>query len=110
MLLKISVRSDYLSLLRGRTMDLKVVNIAIGARFKINELGAVRCPDLAGKVGTVVALGNRNTGITVLFDGVRSPTCLHRDYISASSRSQESPNPATTKLVPDFQHAYILGE
>ncbi len=46
---------------RGRTMDLKVVNIAIGARFKINEVGAVRCPYLAGKVGTVVALGKRNT-------------------------------------------------
>jgi hypothetical protein len=64
-------------------MDLMVVKIAIGTRFKINELGAVRCPTLAGKVGTVVALGNHNTGITVLFDGARRPTCLHRDYISA---------------------------
>jgi hypothetical protein len=75
-------------------MDLKVVNIAIGARFKINELGAVRCPALAGKVGTVVALGNRNTGITVLFDGVRSPTCLHRDYISALRQEHRVPEGA----------------
>jgi hypothetical protein len=24
----------------------------------------------------------RTTGITVLFDGARRPTCLHRDFIS----------------------------
>jgi hypothetical protein len=64
-------------------MDLMAVKIAIGTRFKISELGAVRCPTLAGKVGTVVALGGNNTGITVLFDGARRPTCVHRDYISA---------------------------
>ena len=63
-------------------MDLKVVKIAIGTRFKINEFGAGRCPALAGKTGSVVALGIQNTGITVLFDGAPRPTCLHRDYIS----------------------------
>ncbi len=64
-------------------MDLMTGKIAVGTRFKISELGAVRCPTLAGKVGAVVALGDNNTGITVLFDGARRPTCVHRDYISA---------------------------
>jgi hypothetical protein len=27
----------------------------------------------------------RTTGITVLFDGARRPTCLHRDFISPIS-------------------------
>jgi hypothetical protein len=79
-------------------MDLKVVKIAIGTRFKINELGAVRCPALAGKVGTVVAFGNHNTGITVLFDGARRPTCLHRDYISALRQEHRVPEGAKRSL------------
>ena len=79
-------------------MDLKVVKIAIGTRFKINELGAVRCPGLAGKVGTVVALGNHTTGITVLFDGARRPTCLHRDYISALRQEHRVPKGANGRF------------
>jgi hypothetical protein len=30
-------------------------------------------------------LSPRNTGVTVLFDGDKRPTCLHRDYISPAS-------------------------
>ena len=59
--------------------------IAVGTRFKISKLGAVRCPNLADKIGIVVGLSRRNTGITVLFDGDRRPTCLHMGYISSTS-------------------------
>ncbi|APO52894.1 hypothetical protein BD122_21491 [Bradyrhizobium diazoefficiens] len=59
--------------------------IEVGARFKLSEIGKIRCPDLADKVGVVVALGQRTTGITVLFDGAQRPTVLHRDYIRPSS-------------------------
>ena len=59
--------------------------IAVGTRFKISELGAVRCPNLADKIGIVVGLSRHTTGITVLFDGDSRPTCLHRDYISPIS-------------------------
>ena len=59
--------------------------IAVGTRFKINELGAARCPKLADKIGIVVGLSGHTTGITVLFDGDRRPTCLHRGYISSTS-------------------------
>ena len=64
-------------------MDLETDRIAVGVRFKLSALGAVRCPSLAGKFGMVVDMGRRNTGITVLFDGDIRPTCLHRDYISS---------------------------
>jgi hypothetical protein len=65
----------------GLTMDQETDRIAAGTRFKMSKLGAVRCPNLAGKTGTVVELSRYNTGITVLFDGGSRPTCLHRDYI-----------------------------
>lgn len=63
-------------------MDLKTDRIAVGIRFKISKLGKIRCPELAGKVGVVVHVSPRTTGITVLFDGARRSTVLHRDYIS----------------------------
>ena len=71
-------------------MNRETDRIAVGSRFKINKLGAVRCPNLAGKIGTVVGLSHHNTGITVLFDGGKRPTCLHRDYISSTSEQHLS--------------------
>ncbi|MGY0575874.1 hypothetical protein ACTGJ9_036555 [Bradyrhizobium sp. RDM12] len=65
-------------------MDLRIDRIAVGARFKLSELGTIQCPDLAGKVGVVVDISSRTTGITVLFDGAKRATVLHRDYINPS--------------------------
>ena len=59
--------------------------VAVGTRFRMSELGAARCPGLAHRRGVVVEVGRRTTGITVLFDGARRPTCLHRDFISPIS-------------------------
>ncbi|MBR1233656.1 hypothetical protein [Bradyrhizobium sp. AUGA SZCCT0182] len=61
--------------------------LAVGARFKISELGATRLRSLAGKTGIVVEVFRSNTGVTVLFDGAKRPTCLHRDFITPISRN-----------------------
>jgi hypothetical protein len=66
-------------------MNLETDRIAVGTRFKISAFGAVRCPNLVYKIGTVVGLSRRTTGITVLFDGDARPTCLYRGYISSIS-------------------------
>ena len=39
-------------------------------------------PGLAGQTGVVVDVSPRTTGVTVLFDGAKRSTCLHRDFIS----------------------------
>jgi hypothetical protein len=68
-------------------MDQETDRILVGTRIKMSELGAVRCPRLAEKVGTVVGGSSRyNSSITVLFDGNKTPTSLHRDYISPTSK------------------------
>jgi hypothetical protein len=67
------------------TMILETDKIAVGIRFKMNNLGAVRCPNLADKNGIVVGVSRRTTGVAVLFDGDRRPTFLHRDYITQAS-------------------------
>ena len=48
----------------------------------MSELGGIRCPRLAQKVGTVVGRGIYKNSITVLFDGNKSTSSLHRDYIA----------------------------
>ena len=56
--------------------------IVVGTRFKMSALGADRCPELADQAGIVVDVSPRTTGVTVLFDGAKRPTVLHRDFIS----------------------------
>ena len=47
----------------------------------MSALGAVRCPNLAGKEGTVIGTGRYRSTVRVLFDGFRSATSLHSSYI-----------------------------
>jgi hypothetical protein len=54
---------DDLFFLRGKAMDMKTGGIAVGIRFKLNKLGRIRCPELAGKVGVVVDVSLRTTGV-----------------------------------------------
>lgn len=76
---------DDLFFLRGKAMDMKTGGIAVGIRFKLNKLGRIRCPELAGKVGVVVDVSLRTTGVTVLFEGAEHPTVVHREYISPTN-------------------------
>ena len=62
-------------------IDQKTDRIVVGTRFKMSKLGAVRCPELADRAGIVIDVSPRTTGITVLFDGARRPTCLYREFI-----------------------------
>jgi hypothetical protein len=52
-----------------------------GARFKMNKLGAIRCPKLAGKIGTIVAIGGRNTAIALLFGNKAATYCTRTIYL-----------------------------
>ncbi len=56
--------------------------MVVGRRFKMSALGADRCPELAERTGIVVHVSHSTTGVTVLFDGAKRPTVLHKDFIS----------------------------
>lgn len=73
-------------------MNVKADRIAAGACFEINKFGAARCPSLAEKSGVVIGCSPSNSGVTVLFDGTKTPTCVHRDYISPASGSANMPS------------------
>jgi hypothetical protein len=51
------------------------------SRIRMSALGAVRCPNLAGREGTVIGKGRYRSTVRVLFDGFRSATSLHNTYI-----------------------------
>ncbi len=52
-------------------------------RVRMSALGAVRCPNLAGREGVVVGAGRYRSTVRVLFDGFKSPTSLHATYVEA---------------------------
>jgi hypothetical protein len=50
-------------------------------RIRMSALGAARCPNLAGREGTVIGTGRYRSTVRVVFDGFRSATSLHHTYI-----------------------------
>jgi hypothetical protein len=50
-------------------------------RIRMTALGAVRCPNLAGREGVVIGMGRYRSTVRVMFDGFRSATSLHSTYI-----------------------------
>ena len=61
--------------------NFKRVALQVGDRVKMSALGSERSPLLAKKVGTVSGVRRDSRTIFVRFDGNRTPTTLHRDYI-----------------------------
>jgi hypothetical protein len=59
----------------------KRVALWAGDRVKMSALGSARSPLLAKKVGTVTGVRRDSRTIFVRFDGNRTSTTLHRDYI-----------------------------
>jgi hypothetical protein len=55
--------------------------ITKGIRVKLSPLGAARCPRLADKEGVIVGAGQYQSTVRIIFDGLKSPTSLHRDYV-----------------------------
>ena len=47
----------------------------------MSALGAVRCPNLAGREGTVIGTGRYRSTVRVIFNGFRSATSLHSTYL-----------------------------
>jgi hypothetical protein len=57
------------------------VELRVGQRIRMSALGMARFPRFAFKIGVVVALTEKRSTITVRFDGNRTKTSIHRNYI-----------------------------
>jgi hypothetical protein len=57
------------------------IDIRRGDRVRLSPLGAARCPRLADKEGVIVGVGRYQSTVRIIFDGLKSPTSLHRDYV-----------------------------
>jgi len=60
----------------------------IGQRIKMSPLGAARCPGHAHKTGRINGFTKYKSSVAVIFDGNKTPTAIHVDYIEAINRSR----------------------
>lgn len=58
-------------------------DFSLGVRVRLSALGAIRCPRLAGKTGTVVGRSVYVNSVAVLLDGNKSPRTIHRTYLES---------------------------
>ena len=50
-------------------------------RVRMSALGAIRCPNLAGREGVIIGTGRYRSTFRIMFDGFKSATSLHSTYI-----------------------------
>ncbi|WFU15363.1 hypothetical protein [Bradyrhizobium sp. CB3481] len=50
-------------------------------RIRMSALGAIRCPNLAGREGVIIGIGHYRSTFRIMFDGFKSATSLHSTYI-----------------------------
>ena len=55
----------------------------IGEAIKMSPLGADRCPGLAHKTGRVIGLTKYANSVVIIFNGNKTGTAIHIDYIEA---------------------------
>lgn len=55
--------------------------LEVGARCRLTELGKLRSPKLASKVGSVSKKARAKNQVHLLFDGNKTPITLHRTYV-----------------------------
>ena len=56
-------------------------DFSLGDRVRLSALGAVRCPRLAGKIGTVVGRSVYVNSVAVILDGTKSRRTIHCAYL-----------------------------
>ena len=71
--------------------EMTSIELKLGDRVHLNELGASRSPKIRVQTGTVVAISSRKSSsasIGVLFDGNKRPTNIHRSYLERNDDSK----------------------
>lgn len=66
------------------------INLALGDRVRLSELGISRSPKTKARTGVIVALPwlTGSAILSVLFDGNKRPTRLHCSYLELDDRSK----------------------
>ena len=56
-------------------------DFSIGDRVQISKLGASSCPRLAGRAGVIVGRSIYTHSVSVQFDGNKTKSTFHQDYL-----------------------------
>ena len=71
------------------TIKIEGLDLKLGSRFQLTQLGAKRCSRLIGQTGIIVGFSRANGSIRVLFDGTKTARSLHRSYIESTPMKHE---------------------
>jgi hypothetical protein len=81
-------------------------DFSLGDRVRLSSLGAVRCPRLAGKIGTIVGRGVYLNSVVVILDGSKSRKTIHSAYLEMclelEGRGDEISKPALVEARHSF--------
>jgi hypothetical protein len=66
-------------------------------RVRMSALGAIRCPNLAGREGVIIGSGHYRSTFRIMFDGFKSPTSLHSTYIEPMDEEENPPDGTETE-------------
>jgi len=69
------------------------IEIKLGDRVRLNELGTSRCPRIRIRTGVVVALSGHNgpsASLGILFEGNKRGTRVHTSYIERADVEAKS--------------------
>lgn len=59
------------------------IRFLIGDRVRISAVGAARSPRLSDRTGSIVGQGIYTNSFVVLFDGNKTTSTFHSDYLEA---------------------------
>ena len=65
-------------------------------RVRLSALGAIRCPNLAGREGVIIGTGHYRSTFRVMFDGFKSATSLHSTYLETIDEEERAPARTST--------------
>ena len=79
----------------------------LGDRVTLSSLGAVHCPRLAGKIGTVVGWRVYVNSVVIILDGSKSRRTIHSAYLERflehlEGRGDEIAKPALVEARHSF--------
>lgn len=75
-------------------------DLSVGVRVRLSALGASRCARLANKTGIIVGGSVYTNSVSVLFDGNRSRTTIHREYVEVMPPGPDAMRDSATPSRP----------
>ena len=90
-LLGLKLNRGVIDFIRATLGSRATIELKLGDRVRLSELGVFRSSKIRVRTGVVVALSSRRScgaSLGILFDGNKRPTTLHRSYVELDEEAK----------------------